>query len=201
LAAAAVLTIFTVTGFAAAQGFDLYFGMGTARNGASNQFIDITGTGTGVPTPPMDGLFGTIGGGVMLTPSLGVGGEVMFRFAKGDYSGLEYRPIFYDFNGIWTPGIGVKWVRPEFQAGFGGVNMRFYGGGAYSCDYYTGRCTDFAGSSNHFQLHAGVGLRFYFTEHAFIRPTFDYRYVTNFTNEFNSNHVPAYTIAIGYSAR
>lgn len=145
----------------------------------------------------MGGVFGTIGGGLMITPHFGAGGEASFRFAQGDYAGLSYRPIFYDFNGIWTPTVATSRIMPEIQGGFGGVNMRFYGGGAVSCDFY-GNCSNFAGSSNHLQLHAGLGVRLYVTKDIFVRPTIDYHWVRNF-NEFGSNSVPMFSIAVGYS--
>ena len=192
---AVVLSVFAV--FAGAQTrFDVYFGMGTASNGSSGQSIDISGAGTPITTPSLDGVFGTLGGGLMITPSLGVGAQVSFRFRQGDYAGFGYRPVFYDFNGIWTPGFGKR-VVPEFQAGFGGASMRFYDPTSAYYDYNTGRYTNYAGSSNHLQLHAGAGLRFFISEHIFVRPQLDYHWVRNFT-EFKSSSVPAYSIAIGY---
>ncbi len=179
--------------------FDGYFGMGTLRVGSSNQSVDLLGTGTPALTGPMGGVFGTFGAGLMLKPSFGVGGELSLRFAQGDYAGLGYRPIFYDFNGIWTPSLHSKRIMPEFQGGFGGMNLRFYGG-AQSCDYYTGTCSNFAGSSNHLQLHASAGLRIYVKEHLFVRPQFDYHWVRNLTNEFASNSVMGFGIAIGFSS-
>jgi hypothetical protein len=194
-----VLLLVLCAGLAGAQArADMYFGLGTKQVGSTNELIDFTGTGNALPTGSMGGVFGILGGGVMLTDSLGVGGEVSFRFAQGDYAGLGYRPIFYDFNGIWTPKLGTERVMAEFQGGFGGVNLRFYGGGAQSCDYYTGRCSDFAGSSNHLQLHAAAGLRFYIKERIFIRPQLDYHWVRNLV-EFKSNSVPGFSFAIGYS--
>jgi len=193
---ASVLLCFTA--MARAQGFDAYFGMGTARDGSTNQLVDLLGTGNPGPTTALGGIFGTFGGGVMIKPSLGVGMEVSLRFAQGDYANTGYRPIFYDFNGLWTPTLGTNRIVPEFQGGLGGVNMRFYGGTQYY-DYYTGRYTNFAGSINHFQLHAGAGLRIYFKENIFLRPTVDFHWVRNF-NEFNSNSVLRYSIAIGFSS-
>ena len=191
--------LFLFTACAAAQPrFDIYFGMGTAHDGSTHQLIDFTGSGAPIETPAMDGVFGNFGGAVMLTPSFGFGGEVLLRFQKADYAGLEYRPIFYDFNGIWTPGLG-KHVMPEIQAGLGGLNLRFYNPNSYYYDYYTGQYSNFAGSSNHFQLHVAVGLRVYITDSVFIRPQVDYHWVRNMT-EFNSSSVPAFTIAIGYSS-
>jgi hypothetical protein len=177
---------------------DAYFGMGTLHVGSTNQSVDLLGTGTPAQTGPMGGVFGTFGGAVMLKPHFGVGGEMSLRFAQGDYAGLGYRPIFYDFNGIWTPSVHSKHIMPEFQGGFGGVNLRFYGGGQ-SCDPFSGTCSDFAGSSNHLQLHASAGLRIYLKEHLFVRPQYDYHWVRNLT-EFASNNVSGFSIAVGYSS-
>ena len=147
----------------------------------------------------MGGVFGTFGGGFMLKPSLGVGAEMSLRFAQGDYySGVGYRPIFYDFNGIWTPSFGTKRVMPEIQAGFGGLSLRFYSG-PQQYNYYTGSSSNFAGSFSHFQLHTGFGLRIYVKEHVFVRPQFDYHWVHGLSDQFKSDSVTAYTIAVGYS--
>jgi hypothetical protein len=187
------------TSFAGAQtGFDAYFGMGTARTGSSNDLIDTTGTGAYLSSPALDGVFGTFGGAVMLNPSFGVGAQVALRFRQGDYVGYGYRPIFYDFNGIWTPGSGRR-VVPEFQAGFGGVNLRFYDSSQPYYDYNTGNISTYAGSSNHLQLHVSAGLRLFIKKHLFIRPQVDYHWARNMT-EFGSSNIPAYTLAIGYSS-
>ncbi len=185
--------------FANAQRVDAYLGLGTARDPSSNQLIDLFGTGTGAPTTALGGVFMTLGGGVMLKPSLGVGGEVSFRVAQQDYAGAGIRPIFYDFNGIFSPKIGTSRVMAELQGGLGGVNVRFYGGSQF-CDPYTGRCSNFAGSSNHFQLHLGAGIRFYVNERVFIRPQFDYHWVHSLTDLFKNDSVAAYSIAVGISS-
>jgi hypothetical protein len=78
------------------------------------------------------------------------------------------------------------------------MSLRFYGGTQYY-DYSTGRYTNFLGSTNHLQLHTGVGLRIYVTPNIFIRPQFDYHWVRNL-QEFSSNSVPAYSVAIGFSS-
>jgi opacity protein-like surface antigen len=59
--------------------------------------------------------------------------------------------------------------------------------------------TEPVGSSSHFSIHAGVGVQIYLTEHIFIRPQFDYRYVNNLTQQFNSDSVPAASIWLGYN--
>ena len=177
--------------------FDAYFGLGTATVGSTHQSIDFSGSGVSLSTPSMDGLFGTFGGAVMLKRGIGFGGQATLRFRQGDYAGLEYRPVFYSFNAIWTPRLGDR-IMPEFQAGLGGVNMRFYNPYFYYFNYDTGQYTNYAGSTNHFQLHASAGLRIFLTYHIFIRPTLDYHWVNNFT-WFKSNSVPSYSIAIGYT--
>lgn len=181
---------------ASAQGLDVHFGMGTARVGSTNQLVDLLGTGDPMPTTAMGGIFGTLGAGVMLKPSLGVGADITFRLAKGEYANTEYRPIFFNFDGIWMPDLGSSRIMPEFRGGLGGVNLRFYGGTQYF-DYYSNRYTNFAGSINHFQLHAQAGLRIYVKENIFLRPTFDYHWIKGF-NEFEKNSVIRVSIAIGY---
>jgi hypothetical protein len=190
--AIAFLVIFlSLSALCAAQArFDGYFGLGSAQVGASKSL------GTGAPS--MVGVFGTLGGALMLEPTLGVGGEVSFRFAQGNYLGYGYRPVFYDFNGIFTPALSKRFM-PEFQAGFGGVSLRFYDASNPYYDYNTGRYTTFAGSFNHFQLHAGAGLRFNVKRHMFVRPQVDYHWVPNL-EQFGSNSVFAYSVAIGFSS-
>jgi hypothetical protein len=192
-----------IASFAHAQRFDGYFSVGTMQAEAfPYPFID-NNTGESVPAPHMGGVFGTVGGAVMLNPSFGIGAQMSFRFAQGDFAGFGYRPIFYDFNGIWTPMIHKieKHIVPEFQGGVGGVSLRFYDPSMYYYDYNSGRYTNFVGSSNHFQLHAAAGLRFKLKPRIWLRPQVDYRWVQNLNvNEFGSNNVFGYSLAIGFSS-
>ena len=194
----AVSVLLVCAASANAQHIDAYFGMGTVTDPSSNQVFD-SGTGTLVSTPEMDGLFGMLGLGLMFTPSFGLGIEGTFRFAQDDCVDFGYRPIFYDFNGVYTPTLGSDRVMAEFQGGLGGVNLTFYGGQEY-CDYYTGQCSNYVGSINRFALHAAVGLRIYVLENIFLRPQFDYRWVPNLNEQFKRNSVLGYTLAIGYSS-
>jgi len=84
----------------------------------------------------------------------------------------------------------------EFQAGFGGLNLKFYDPRANSVFSYSIRSSSI--SRNHLQLHAAAGLRIYLKDHVFIRPQVDYHWVRNLI-EFSSNSVPQYTLAIGYN--
>jgi hypothetical protein len=63
-------------------------------------------------------------------------------------------------------------------------------------------CSNFnqpVGNANHFQVHVGLGVQVFLTEHLFIRPQFDLHYVPNLTQQFASNAVPEGTIWLGYS--
>jgi opacity protein-like surface antigen len=55
------------------------------------------------------------------------------------------------------------------------------------------------GSSSHFQVHVGAGVQFYVKEHIFVRPQFDFRQVSGFTNQFRSDQVIGGTVWVGYN--
>jgi hypothetical protein len=183
---------------AEAQNASVYVGVGTATNSSSNQQIDTFGTGSPYTTPKMGGLFGDVGGNFMLDKHFGIGAEMNWRFSQAAYAGLNYRPLFYDFNGIWQPVKTSRFV-PEIQGGIGGVNLRYYYNSQY-CDQFTGCSTSnsFLESSNHFQVHLGVAARMYVTPHVFVRPAVDAHWVNNFF-QFGNNWVPEYSIGVGYS--
>jgi hypothetical protein len=183
---------------AAQSSVDAYFGGGYATGKSSGATVDTFGDGTLYSTPRLNNPFLTLGGSVMLKPHLGVGAQFSFQPGKSDYAGLQTRPLFYDFNAIYRPVNTSGRVVPEFQAGMGGVNVRFY----YSesaCSVFTGcsSSSSFVESANHFQLHLGGGVRFYATQHVFVRPQFDLRWVNDF-QQYGSNWVPQYSVAVGY---
>lgn len=184
--------------FAAAQGVDAFFGLGTAMDKSNGQAINTFGDGTIYTAPRMGGLFANTGGSLMITPHYGFGGEVSFRTSQGGYAGLKYRPIFYDFNGIYHP-MATKRLVPELQAGLGAVNLRFYQN-QQACDAFAGCSTSnfFVESSNHFQLHFAAGLKYYAKGQFFVEPKFDLRWVDNFF-QFGSNWVPEYSVNVGYT--
>ena len=199
--------------FASAQGaFDAYLGLGAAHvksNGSgidnlnsANAFgsCDIT---SGDPycqqTGALSGLMMTFGGDVMVQKHYGFGANVSFQPVKQDYGPMQYRQMFYDFDGVFAP-LSSKRVSLRVEGGIGGANTSF----SYSQTACVGTavCSNSAqpiGSASHFQVHAGVGIQFNVTEHVFIRPQFDYHYVPNLTQQFGSNSVPEGTIFIGYN--
>jgi hypothetical protein len=174
-----------------------YFGAGTATDSSNGQSINPLGLGF-FNTPKLTGTFLDAGGSFMLTPHYGAGVDLSWRAAQGDYAGVNYRPFFYDFNGIWQP-VKTKRIVPEIQAGIGGVRIGFSASQA-SCDQLIGCQSVSLGteSSSHFQTHFGAAVRFYATDHIFIRPAVDVHWVDNFF-QFGSNWVPEYTVGLGYS--
>jgi hypothetical protein len=196
----------------AQSSFDVNIGFGTARVGSSGAGIDnsLSSNAFGSCSPSsgdtfcqktssLGGFFLGLGGDVMLKKHFGVGAEVNLQPAKNDYGPLQYRQTFYDFNGIYAP-VNEKRVALQLQGGIGGARTGF----SFSQDSCVGTavCSNVSqpvGSVNHFQVHAGVGVQFFVTQHLFIRPQFDLHYVPNLTQQFGCNAVPEGTIWVGYS--
>jgi hypothetical protein len=112
---------------------------------------------------------------------------------------LQYRQTFYDVNGIFSP-LSQKRVIVQLQGGLGGAKTSF--SITQSACAGTAVCTSQSqavGNSNHFQIHAGLGVQLFVSEHIFIRPQFDLHYVPNFTDQFGTNVVPAAMVWLGYS--
>lgn len=176
----------------------LYFGAGSANDSSSNQAIDAFGTGNYLTTPKLTGTFLDFGAGIMFTDHFGAGGEVSWRASQGDYSGLGYRPLFYNFDGIWQP-IKSKRFAPELRAGIGGMSIRYYYNSQY-CDQLVGcsSSNQLLESAHHFQVDLAAAVRIHVTPHIFLRPAIDAHYVNNLF-QFGSNWVPEYTVSLGYS--
>jgi hypothetical protein len=196
----AALTLFAFSGIVMGQTpqANVYFGLGTATDSSNGQSLDLFNTGTPLGTPKMTGLFADAGGGLMLTNHFGAGAQFSWRAGQGNYAGVNYRPLFYDFNAIWQP-VKTKRVVPEIQAGLGGVRVGF-NANAQTCSPLTGCSTVNVGSesSSHFQTHMSVAVRLYATPHIFFRPAIDAHWVNDFF-QFGSNWVPEYSLGVGYS--
>ncbi len=189
----------SLAGLAQGQSVDAYVGLGTAMANPANLSSDTFGDGNIYGGSRLGGLFGTVGADVLITRHFGIGAESSFRLAQGAYAGLNYRPVFYDFNGIWTPASHSHHVVPEIQAGLGGVNLNYYYPSTY-CDQFVGCSTSnqYVESSHHFQAHFGVGVRLYTIGGLYIRPQVDVHWVNDFY-QFGQNWVPEYGAVIGYS--
>ena len=193
-------TLFWGATFAHAQtGLDAYVGVSTATDSSSNNLVNTFGTGN-YSTPRLGGAFGKVGADYMFKPWIGFGADMDWRLSQGAYAGLNYRPLFYDFNAIWMPTASkIKRVVPELEVGIGGTKVSFYQNSQY-CDAFAGCSSSnyFVESSNHFQTHLAAGIRFYATQHFFVEPRIDAHYVNNFF-QFGSNWVPEYGGTVGWS--
>ena len=193
--------------------FDLNMGFGTARAGSNGGGIDnfnsVNALGPCIPNsgdpfcqpnPSLGGFFLGLGGDLMLNKRMGVGAEVSFNPARQDYGPLQYRQTFYDFNGIFSP-INQKRVQIQLQGGIGGARTGFAvtqnqcAGLSVTCS----NITQPIGNASHFQLHAGVGVQIFVTDHLFVRPQIDLHYVPNFTDQFGRSSVPGFMVWVGYS--
>ena len=206
------LPLFAASLASAQSSFDVNVGFGTAQDGSNGAGIDnaassnafgscVFGSGDTFcqKTSGLSGFFLSLGGDVMLQKHFGVGAEVNLQPAQSNYGPLQYRQTFYDFNGIYAP-INQKRVLVQLQGGIGGASTSF--SFAQNSCVGTAVCSNVTqpvGNANHFQVHVGVGVQFFLTEHVFLRPQFDLHYVPGLTQQFASNAVPEGTIWLGYS--
>ncbi len=139
-------------GVASAQQIDIGFGL-------SGIISPSYGSSTVYSAPSQGGgIYPGFSGDFLLKKNLGVQGEIYWKGSQGVYNGYQpYRPLFWDFNGIWLPHL-AKHVTGELVAGIGAESIRFYNN-FYTCNYITG-CTNYT-SSNHFMGDFGGGIRFY----------------------------------------
>jgi len=201
--------------FASAQSsVDFMLGFGTAHDSANSSGLDSVDLTTCTPintsiggtctaTPSMSGFFLGIGGDALLWKHFGIGGEINVQPSKSNfistlnYGELQYRETFYDFDAIFAP-VNTKRVELLLQGGIGGARTSLSETGCVG----TAACQSapFA-SASHFQVHAGVGLSLFVTEHVFIRPAFDIHYVPGLTDQpgFGSNLVPEAMVWVGYN--
>lgn len=172
-----------------AQQFDVAFGVGTLTAPSAS-----SATGSHAPVSLTGGAYPVFSADLLLKRQFGVSGELAWRASQNLYGGFQpYRPLFYDFNGIYAPKLG-KHAAAELSAGIGWESLRFYQGFT-SCGAIT--CTDFV-SSNHFMGHFGAGLRYYFRGHFFVRPEADV-YVINNNQEFSSPRATRFGVSLGYT--
>ena len=152
-----------------------------------------------LPTSGLDVVLMRLDGDVMVTKQFGLGGQLDFQPYRKDYGPLQFRQTFYDFNGIYAP-VNQKRFALQLIGGIGGARtaFSFTQTGCVGVAVCTTQ-TQPVGNANHFQVHAGVGLQLFLTDHLFVRPQFDYHYVPGFTDQFASNSVPAATVWVGYS--
>ena len=180
---------FLLSGTLHAQQFDVGFGVGTLTAPSAS-----SATGNHAPVSLTGGAYPVFSADLLLKKQFGVGGELAWRGSQNLYGGFQpYRPLFYDFNGIYAPKLG-KHAAAEVMAGIGWESLRFYQGFT-SCGAIS--CTDFV-SSNHFMGHVGGGLRYYFYGHFFVRPE-AHLYMIHNNEEFSSGRAARFGVSLGYT--
>ena len=201
----------------AQSGVDFGVGFGGAHAKAAKTGLDVNlnactlGSAGCQSTPALSTFMMGVTGELMLWKHFGVGGEVAFEPGKSDYvtltsasSGqnftekLQSRTTLYDFNGILQP-LKTKRAGLKISGGIGGANIKFYDSGSSTSGLLgTQNFSQYFASSNHFQVHGGVGIQIYPGEHWFIRPQVDFHYVHNL-NQYGSNNILRYMVWIGYT--
>jgi hypothetical protein len=148
------------------------------------------------PPPEKGGTYPTISAQVLLTDRLGVNAELAFRYHQGLYNGFQnYRPVIYDFNAVYAPRLSRK-MTADVMAGVGGERLIFYNSFS-GCPVASSGCIAYL-SSNHFLGHLGVGVRYRFWRHFFVRPEAHY-YLINNNFEFHSDNLFRIGASIGYT--
>jgi hypothetical protein len=150
-----------------------------------------------ISPPPAErgGVYPGFGLQYILDNHFGVNAEMSFRYDRGIYDSYQpYRPIFYDFNGVFAPTFTKKWSA-NMMAGVGVESLYFYN--QYSTCSPNSVCRPLINSS-HFMVHLGAGPRYYFYHHMFVRPEAHYYFIPN-NVEFHSDHLFRLGASVGYT--
>ena len=193
---AVVCAFFFLVSFASAQQGDAMFGFGTVTSPGANQCGLNSATGAFL-CPEKGGLYPNISADVIFHRRIGVGFDAVWRGGQGNYGGqgVPYRPLIFDFNGVYQPRINKK-AGLDLMGGVGWQSTRYYGiVDTFSC-YQLGACYQ---SSNHFLVDIGGGLRYYVWGHVFVRPEAHYYYILNNNTDFSSSNVVRVGASIGYT--
>ena len=162
--------------------------LSSAYNSASQTYL---------PPAEKGGTYASVSADILFKNRVGFNGEVAFRAKQGLYNGYQgFRPVFYDFNGAFAPRLGRR-VSAELMAGVGGESILFYNRYATCNSHYFSGCLSHA-SSNHFMIHIGGGVRYYFWRSFFVRPE-AHLYVIQNNVQFNSDYVGRVGVSIGYT--
>lgn len=192
---AIVAALFLFANLATAQQGDASFGLSalTAPGASGCNVNSVSGFFT---CPQKGGVYPTIGADVIFHKRLGVGFDVAWRGGQGDYggTGIPYRPILIDFNGVYQPKLGKR-AGLDLVGGIGFQSTRFYSSN-YTCSFFS--CTNFV-SSHHFLIDVGAGLRYYVWGHVFVRPEVRYYWVNNNTVDFTNVNLVRIGASIGYT--
>lgn len=193
---ATLLSVFVLANLASAQQADAMIGFGTvlSPSAASCGF-----SASGIFTcPEKGGLYMNLGADVIFHKRVGFGFDAAWKAGQGSYGGpggQPYRPILFDFNGIYQPKLSKR-VGADLFGGIGWQSTRFYGYTPTSNCVYFGACYQ---SSNHFLVDIGAGVRYYAYGHVFVRPEVRYYKIFNNSADFTSGNIVRVGASIGYT--
>ncbi|HET7441336.1 MAG TPA: hypothetical protein VFJ47_08545 [Terriglobales bacterium] len=204
LTLAVVFCALLAVGVAHGQSGDVAFGVSTVVAPSAS-----SASGNYYPQSVGGGAFPVFSGDIIFFKhQFGISTNISWRASQGQYTTFQlfggtlqpltltpYRPIFYDFNGIWTPN-RLKRVVPQLEGGIGAESVRFYQP-FFSCGF-TG-CTNYT-SSNHFLGHFGGGVKLYVKGGFFVRPE-AHLYLVHNNTEFSSGRAERFGVSIGYTIR
>ena len=189
---ATVFSILLLANLASAQQADAMFGFGTITAPGASPCNFTTGL-----CPEKGGLYPNLGADVVFHRRVGFGFDVAWRGGQGAYGGpggQAFRPIIFDFNGVFQPRLSKK-AGLDLMGGIGWQSTRFYSGN-YTCNFFS--CINYV-SSNHFLVDVGGGIRYYFWGHVFVRPEAHYYWINNNTADFTNNSIVRVGGSIGYT--
>ena len=191
-----LFAVLAVASLASAQQGDAYIGAGTMLSpGAASCGRQPDGN---FLCPEKGGTYLNLGADVIFHKRVGIAFDAAWKASQGAYGGpggQPYRPLLFDFNGVYQPRIGKK-AGLDLVGGIGWQSTRFYGYQPTSNCVYFGQCYV---SSNHFLVDLGAGVRYYFWGHVFIRPEVRYYHVLNNTDVFTSGNIVRVGASIGYT--
>jgi hypothetical protein len=181
----ACVALAALSNFAQAQKVDLAFGVSTVEAPAANSTSPSLSGGT----------YPGFSGDVLFWHNFGIGAEIYWRASQSEYPGFfgptPYRPIFFDFNGVYSPKL-TRHAYLELSAGIGAVDTRIYCsecGNGYNTNY---------SSDKHFAGDFGAGLKLYPIGGFFIRPEAKIYLVAN-NQLFSSSYATRVGGSIGYT--
>jgi len=172
------------------QRFDVAVGGGTLFSTKN-----ITASEAYLPPAERGGVYPSVSIERVFKNHYGYSAEIAYRYDKGNYNNYQlYRPVLYDFNGVYAPQLAKK-TTADLTAGVGGQATLFYPPSG-NCDY-PGCATHL--DSNHFLFHVGGGIRYAFWRRFFVRPEANYYRIINNTVDFHSDNVLRLGASVGYT--
>lgn len=122
--------------------------------------------------------------------------EGSFRYHEAFYNAYQpYRPILYDVNALYERRMAPR-THGDFMGGVGGESLLFYSANG-GCGLPAGGCRTYL-NANHFLVHFGVGVRYYFWKNYFVRPEAHYYIIPN-NYEFHSDNLFRVGASVGYT--